>query len=79
MSLFKLYKDIKYTSWDRLYFKVEAEDINSAVQKIVDGDVDEYDVEGLDVYETLTPEENNDFSTIEIFSNTGELLYKNGE
>ena len=79
MSLFKLYKDIKYTSWDRLYFEVEAEDINSAVQKIVDGDVDEYDVEGLDVYETLTPEENNDFSTIEIFSNTGELLYKNGE
>ena len=79
VSLFKLYKDIKYTSWDRLYFEVEAEDINSAVQKIVDGDVDEYDVEGLDVYETLTPEENNDFSTIEIFSNTGELLYKNGE
>lgn len=79
MSLFKLYKDVKYTSWDRLYFEVEAEDINSAVQKIVDGDVDEYDVEGLDVYETLTPEENNDFSTIEIFSNTGELLYKNGE
>lgn len=79
MSLFKLYKDIKYTSWDRLYFKVEAEDINSAVQKIIDGDVDEYDIEGLDVYETLTPEENNDFSTIEIFSNTGELLYKNGE
>lgn len=79
MSLFKLYKDVKYTSWDRLYFEVEAEDINSAVQKIVDGDVDEYDVEGLDDYETLTPEENNDFSTIEIFSNTGELLYKNGE
>lgn len=79
MSLFKLYKDVKYTSWDRLYFEVEAEDINSAVQKIVDGDVDEYNVEGLDVYETLTPEENNDFSTIEIFSNTGELLYKNGE
>lgn len=79
MSLFKLYKDVKYTSWDRLYFEVEAEDINSAVQKIVDGDVDEYDVKGLDVYEILTPEENNDFSTIEIFSNTDELLYKNGE
>lgn len=79
MNLFKLYKDVKYASWDRLYYEVEAETIEDAVKKIVDGDVEERDVEGLDVYETLTPEENNDFSTIEIFSNTGELLYKNGE
>lgn len=79
MSLFKLYKDIKYTSWDRLYFEVEAETIEDAVKKIIDGDVEEYDVEGLDDYETLTPEENGNCSTVEIFSNTGELLYQNGK
>lgn len=54
MNLFKLYKDVKYTSWDRLYYEVEAETIEDAVKKIIDGDVEEYDIEALDEYETLT-------------------------
>lgn len=78
MNLFKLYKDVKYTSWDRLYYEVEAETIEDAVKKIIDGDVEEYDVEALDEYETLTPEENNWRSTVEIYSDDYERLYQNG-
>lgn len=79
MSLFKLYKDVKYTSWDRLYYEVEAETIEDAVKKIVDGDVEEYDIEALDEYETLTPEENNGRSTVEIYDDNYERLYQNGK
>lgn len=79
MSLFKLYKDVKYASWDRLYYEVEAETIEDAVKKIVDGDVEEYDIEALDEYTTLSPEENNGRATIEIYNDKYERLYQNGK
>nr|DAK03851.1 MAG TPA: hypothetical protein [Bacteriophage sp.] len=32
--MFKLYKDVKYASWDRLYYEVEAETIEDAVKRL---------------------------------------------
>lgn len=79
MSLFELYKDVKYASWDRLYYNVEADSIEDAIEKINKGLVDEYDVVGLDIYETITPEENGGFSTVEILNEDYDVIYKNGE
>lgn len=79
MSLFKLYKDIKYTSWDRLYYILEAESVEEAIEKINNNLVDECDIKGLDIYETMTPEENGGFSTIEILDEDYNVIFKNGE
>lgn len=79
MSLFKLYKDIKYTSWDRLCYILEAESVEEAIEKINNNLVDECDIKGLDIYETMTPEENGGFSTIEILDEDYNVIFKNGE
>lgn len=77
MPTFKLYKDIKYAAWDRLYYKVEAETKEEAIKKVIDGDVEEYDIEGIGDYETLYPEDNNGEATIEILDEKFNTVYTN--
>lgn len=74
--------DIKQTIWSRFTFSddVDLSIIKSLedVEKVINNGYDEFE----DLAETasdMSVEENNGFSTIEVFNDEEELIWKNGE
>lgn len=74
-----LYLDRKFTGWEREEYSIEAESLDDAVKSILNGNVDSYSYDYLpETYEYLSPEENNNEATIEVFnSDTDELIANN--
>lgn len=88
MKTFDFYKDEKHTIWWRGKFQVEAETYEDAVNKVKEMEnnpvkYDEVDVRWEDLPETtegLTPEDNDGFSTVEIYSeDTNNIIFSNGK
>lgn len=88
METHTYFYDEKVMIWSRNYFTVEAENKEEADQKaielIAEKDVNwDFEIEQVEYLEEteerITPEENNNSSTLELFSPEGDLLYKNGE
>ena len=79
MKKFKLYKDILTKGWNRYFYEVEAENIEEAVEKVKDDEIEDYYFEQL--FETINevdPLDNDGESTEEIYSN-GKLLWDNAK
>lgn len=80
---FLFYMDQKHTVWLRTWFSVDAksqEEANEKVREMYDNDEIEGDTEYL--YETLEEmslEENDDMSTVEIYTERVDLVLQNGE
>lgn len=80
---FLFYMDQKHTVWLRTWFSVDAksqEEANEKVRQMFDNDQIEGDTEYL--YETLEEmslEENDDMSTVEIYTERVDLVLQNGE
>lgn len=73
MSIFKLKKDEKVETWWRSYYEIEADNLNDAIKKILDGYEDAYDSEPL-TYGYSEPIE------IEILDSEENIIYhKNNE
>jgi len=84
METFDFYLDTKITTWMRTKFEVEAENPELAWLKAKDmvtsGDTDQISWEEvMDTQEVMTTEENDGFSTQELYTNEGELIYSNGK
>ena len=84
MAQFNFYLDEKVTTWMRTEFSVEAETIEEAKVKAMqmhkDGELSEIgwdEIFGTKVKMDL--EENDNFSTEELYLDGGELLYENGK
>lgn len=61
--------DEKVKVWKRRYITVEASNLDEAVKKYKEGDFDdEYTEELYETEELMSPEENNGFPTIEVYS-----------
>jgi hypothetical protein len=88
METFNFYKDEKHTIWYRGRFQIEAKGYKEAIAKVKEMEndpmkYDEVDIRWEDLPETLeglTPEDNQGYSTTEIYSEdkTGDLIYSNG-
>lgn len=65
MTQFNLHDDVLSQVWTRYYYTVEANSLEEAVNKIIDGDVDPTDSEEL-VRDDMPPEDN---PTEEIYYN----------
>jgi hypothetical protein len=80
---FEFYMDQKHTVWLRTWFSVQArsqEEANEKVRQMYDNDEIEGDTEYL--YETLEEmslEDNDDMSTVEIYTEHVDLVLQNGE
>lgn len=73
MSTFNLYVDELTPTWFRYHYEVEADNIEEAVQKIIDCEVESYDSEQLSTY-------SEDPTKIEIYDDlTDGLLYENSK
>lgn len=73
MSTFNLYVDELTPTWFRYHYEVEADNIEEAVQKIIDCEVEFYNSEQLYTY-------SEDPTKIEIYDDlTDELLYENSK
>ena len=87
MQTFDFYKDQKCSVWTRTSFRIQAETYEQAVAKVVEIEKnDNYDEIGTDyevLYDTLndlTPNENYNFSTIEIYSrDSNNIIFENGQ
>lgn len=69
MKYYKLFIDEKYTLWTRTHVSVKADSLEEAVEKCKNGNYE--DSWSEDLYETvegMTPEENDGFATVEIYS-----------
>lgn len=75
----QFYIDEKVTTWRRTWYTVtEDENIVSVVESESLPDIDHSEI----IYETeeaMTPEQNSGFSTVEVFSEEGVLLWSNGK
>ncbi len=86
MKTFDFYRDEKCSVWTRSKFSIDAETYEEAVQKVLfmedNCDYDEVDSQFEVLYETmdaLTPDVNEDKSTIELFSSdTDKVIFSNG-
>lgn len=81
-TTYRYYSDEKITIWRRSYYEIEAETKEEAdslaIEGISNGDLDVYDSEFLyATEEPLTPKENEDNPTFEIYDEEDELLYTN--
>lgn len=87
MKQFKFYQDLKVTVWKRQNFIIEAESYEEALKKVekykeLDADSEEYCYSCETLFETeemMMPNENNGFSTIELYNNEGNLIGCNGK
>ena len=68
MTEFNLYKDTKYTNWYRQYYTVEAETLEEAINLIITNQVECYADEDLNCFESISPKENSDYPTVEIYT-----------
>ena len=86
MKTFDFYRDEKCSVWTRSKFSIEAETYEEAVQKVLDmEDNCDYDEANsqfevlLETMDALTPDVNEDKSTIELFStDTNDIIFQNG-
>lgn len=91
METFQFYQDSKQTIWNRVKFTVKADSYDAAVEMLkplisedignVTEDFFEID-EGETLYDTaenLTIENNQGFSTLELYNSKGELISCNGQ
>ena len=79
MKTYRLSVDSKYTIWKRKYYRIEAESETEALEKCLSPDVDCSDSEfQYDTAEYMTPKDNNNYSTLEVFNeDTDELIFSN--
>jgi hypothetical protein len=83
MEKFNFYLDQKVTTWMRTEFNVEAESFDEAVEKAKDihksGDLADIDWNEIqEVKEVISVDENNGYSTEELYHENGKLIYHNG-
>lgn len=79
MKEFKLYKDVLTKYWDRYFYEIKAENIEEAVEKVKNDEIDGDYVEQLsEITDGIDPLDNNGKPTEEIYSN-GELLWDNAK
>jgi hypothetical protein len=86
METFNFYKDEKCTIWTRLKFSIKAKTYEEAVAKVLEIEehcnYDEVQTDHEFLYDTtteLTPDLNEEKSTIEIYSSdTDKLIFENG-
>ena len=88
---FKFYQDAKCTIWQRSHFFIAADSYEAAVEKLdvlknedlnecENNDIQFIESEVLfDTAESLTPEENQDCATLEIFNGRGDYITGNGK
>lgn len=84
---FYYYYDEKVTVWRRNHFTIEAESQEEANAKAIEDMIEPWDIEIddeeylFDIEEGLSPENNNGYSTIELYSKKDEHnpLYENGK
>ena len=88
---FKFYQDAKCTIWQRSHFTIAAVSYEAAVEKLnvlknedlnecEDNNIRFVELEILfDTAESLTPEENQDCATLEIFNGKGDYITGNGK
>ena len=83
---FHYYYDEKVAVWRRNHFTIEAESQKEANAMAVEDMIEPWDIEIddaeylFDIQEGLSPENNNGYSTIELYSKEDEYnpLYENG-
>ena len=81
---FEFYMDQKHTIWYRGYFKVKSSTYDEAVKKVSQMfrentlQADWWDILD-DTTEEMTVEENGGFATLELFTESGDLVLQNGE
>lgn len=69
MKYYKLFIDEKYTLWTRTHVSVKADSLEEAVEKCKNGNYEDSWSEYLyETVEGMTPEENDGFATVEIYS-----------
>lgn len=77
MNIYNLYRDKKFTNWYRQYYKIEANTLKEAVDKIINEESQcTYDTD-LDCIEDLEPYDNSDYPTVEIYSEDDKILWDN--
>jgi hypothetical protein len=84
MEKFNFYLDQKVTTWMRTEIQVEAESLEESIKKVVDiyqnQGFEDLGWEELDgVKEKMDIEENDGFSTEEIYHEDGQFIYMNGK
>ena len=86
MKTFEFYQDFKVTVWRRQKFAIEAENYEGALKKVekykdVDAASGEYCYSTETMFETeelMMPNENDGFSTIELYDSDDNLIGCNG-
>lgn len=68
MTKFRLIKDELIPTWHRHKYEVEAETVEEAIQKILDDEVDPYELEFID--------DNNGLQALEIIDYNDNVLYR---
>ena len=85
---YKYYVDTKYTMWDRNHYEIEAnsqEEADELAKKLADNEERQMtdfhtETEALyDTFEEIDPNENNGYSTAEVYREGGELIIQNGK
>jgi hypothetical protein len=78
--------DTKYSIWEKEYIFIEAETLEDAkeiIREKIDNENYKIDVDYVEtLYDTqtaLTPESNDGYSTIEIYDEENNILFKNGK
>lgn len=85
---YKYYVDTKYTMWDRNHYEIEAnsqEEADELAKKLADNEerqMTDFHIETeplYDTFEEITPDENNGYSTAEVYREDGEIIIQNGK
>jgi hypothetical protein len=81
---YNFYLDEKVTTWMRTNFEIEADSQEEADEKAKqfqkDGNCDELGWEEIpDTKERMTPEENEEYTTQELYNEKMEVIYANGK
>lgn len=79
MKVFDLYKDLLGNIWYRYHYKVPADTIESAVEKIKNGQTYPRSIEQVSADHVLNPENNNGNPTIKIYNDKNEFVWNNIE
>lgn len=78
METYRLNVDRKYTIWEREYYVIEAESETEALEKCLSPDVECSYSEFLDAAEHMTPKDNDNYPTLEVFNeDTDERIFSN--
>lgn len=69
MPIFKLKCDRRYDTWWRDHYEIQADTLNDAINIILEGDVEPYDIE------SLMPDLHFEPKDVEILNEEGSVLY----